>query len=891
MRPTGVLGTADAPAWLVGLAAEYLSIPPEELDPHTPLSRYGLDSLAAAELTTALSAALGRELRDTLLFECPDLASLHAALMSPEPDRLAPAGDPMDTMLADAELPLEVRPEGGAPREPIRTVLLTGATGFLGTHLLRALLGDPALHVRCLVRADGRHPPQARLRDTLARHHLWEASFAGRIDIVPGDLACPRLGLSSKAFGALASTVDAIYHCGAVVNWAAPYLALRPVNVVGTRELLRLACLDYAKPFHFVSSVAVCHAFPGPRDVSETQDMLPHLGGLHLGYAQSKCVAESLVRQAGARGLPVTIYRPGLIGGDTNSGHSNPDDLVSRLTRACIEMGTAPDLDVELDCCPVDFVAEAVARLSRQSAGGPRVFHLVHPRARHWREYVLWLNFLGYQVRLDPYRVWLRRLARTAADPRHPLHGLRPFFFMRPAAQNGLTLPELYERAHRGRIRHATTDRAIEAVGLRCPSLDAALLNRYFAAYIAGGVLRPPGRPRRPGCPTGLQLGPELFTRLLRQWTGDPALRVMAATPLAAASGQSIVTELTAWRDGDAAGLFPFRLAVDSSALPTGSIEVMVKVKAEDETVLEIGCTLARLTDPALGRLYARFQDRLGITGRLPREVAVYGQHDPRVRRHVPALYGAAEDTAGRARLLLLERLCDVVLMDSANDPLGWPREAIDAALRGLGNLHAVWYGRVPMLCQQPWLGPVLRARDMVDLLPLWERLASHAAPAFREWAGPEVPQLQQELIGEIDRWWPEVERLPATLIHNDFNPRNVALRSDPEGLRLCAYDWELATLGPPQRDLAEFLCFVLPPDIPRYAVAHHVEVHRRALEAAANCSIPAGPWNVGVRLALRDLLVNRFAFYALIHRFRPQAFLPRVVRTWLALYRQGGDA
>src|SRR5439155_5808929 len=125
-------------------------------------------------------------------------------------------------------------------------------------------------------------------------------------------------------------------------------------------------------------------------------------------------------------------------------------------------------------------------------------------------------------------------------------------------------------------------------------------------------------------------------------------------------------------------------------------------------------------------------------------------------------------------------------------------------------------------------------------------------------------------------------------LIHNDFNPRNVALRHDPaapEGLRLCAYDWELATLGAPQHDLAEFLCFVLTPDATREQVEHHLELHRRMLAQAAGTVIDAGSWRLGFRASLADLLVNRLALYALVHRVRKQRFLERVVRTWYRLH------
>jgi hydroxymethylglutaryl-CoA reductase (NADPH) len=135
-----------------------------------------------------------------------------------------------------------------------------------------------------------------------------------------------------------------------------------------------------------------------------------------------------------------------------------------------------------------------------------------------------------------------------------------------------------------------------------------------------------------------------------------------------------------------------------------------------------------------------------------------------------------------------------------------------------------------------------------------------------------------------VDRWWRPLEALPRTLIHHDFNPRNIALRPAGNGLRLCAYDWELAAEGIPQRDLAELLVFTLDPDTPAAEIERSVDLHRRELERASGHLIDPVGWRVGLAAALGDLLVNRLSLYAVIHRFQRLAFLPRVVRTWTRL-------
>ena len=106
----------------------------------------------------------------------------------------------------------------------------------------------------------------------------------------------------------------------------------------------------------------------------------------------------------------------------------------------------------------------------------------------------------------------------------------------------------------------------------------------------------------------------------------------------------------------------------------------------------------------------------------------------------------------------------------------------------------------------------------------------------------------------------------------------------------LCLYDWELATLGLPQHDLAELLCFVLGPRPAKWDVFRYIERHRAVLECATGRPIDSAEWLLGFRLSLYDLMVNRLPAYAMIHRFQRQHFLERVIRTWKAIFDVLGE-
>ncbi len=136
-------------------------------------------------------------------------------------------------------------------------ILLTGATGFVGAYLLDELLEKTTADIYCLVRCSDTDAGKQRLKSHLQFYHLWQDKFCDRIIPLVGDLSQPFLGMSEAAFQQLASQIDIIYHNGAKVNSVSPYSQLKPPNVLGTQEVLRLASITKTKPVHFVSSVAV----------------------------------------------------------------------------------------------------------------------------------------------------------------------------------------------------------------------------------------------------------------------------------------------------------------------------------------------------------------------------------------------------------------------------------------------------------------------------------------------------------------------------------------------------------------------------------------------------------------------------------------------------------
>jgi len=438
-----------------------------------------------------------------------------------------------------------------------------------------------------------------------------------------------------------------------------------------------------------------------------------------------------------------------------------------------------------------------------------------------------------------------------------------------------------------GCVGAGKASRLAEIVAGFCLALDLSTLSAIAGGQFASAHERL-GRNRPIDWFTRRDLVPAFFQAGVRTVLGDPDVDVQRVDVQDMKdTGSSIITELTASKIEKLIGLIPVQLTLGPPAPSRPrALDVMVKLKPIDDEVILMTHRLAAMCGGHLARSHARFKDRIGFRGCHIRELGVYEQTDPRFRARVPTVYRTLRDDRREAYIIVMERLSGVELMDSANAPEAWTDEYLSSAIRDLAEIHAIWHGREAELRAQPWLGHVQTAADMVEMQELWYDLAVHAAKEFPDWFTEAELAQRRSLIESLPEWWPRLEQSPRTLIHNDCNPRNVAFRRTAEGPRLVAYDWELATLGVPQHDLAELLCYVLTPQTPIDVVDKWVTLHRESLERATGTAIPAAAWREGFRLSLYDLAVNRFAFTIAAHTFRHFPFMERLNATLRTLIR-----
>jgi amino acid adenylation domain-containing protein/thioester reductase-like protein len=449
------------------------------IDQVRPLIRVLLDNATLQDFTTAVQAA-------------------RAGTLSGD------TGRPAD-FVAEAKLDVPIRQRVTDPpqwRSPDR-VLLTGATGFLGVYLLRELLSRTDAVVHCLVRADDPGHARQRIQDN-ARHYLgndlagWYA--AGRIVAVPGDLAQPLLGLPADDFDELARTVDVIHHPGGHVNFVYPYNHLRGANVDSVREIIRLAGRYRNIPVHYTSTMAVIAGF-GTAGVRHVTERTPpaHPDHLTVGYVESKWVAEAMLSNAAAAGLPVAIYRAADIAGDQATGAWNTATEMCAMKRFIVDTGSSPVAELPLDYTPVDSFAAAVVHIAGRSLPTGEVYHLTNPGKVNVARLAERLRARGYAIEDVAWDDWVDRLLHLAVEqPGHPMTPFAPLFIDR-CATGRMSVAEMYLETTFPAFTRDNVDNALQDSGITIPAVDSTMLDRYLDYLTSTGFLPTPDRAGRRG--------------------------------------------------------------------------------------------------------------------------------------------------------------------------------------------------------------------------------------------------------------------------------------------------------------------------------------------------------------------------------------------------------
>ncbi len=347
------------------------------------------------------------------------------------------------------------------------TYFVTGATGFIGRHLLeRLLLRKGTIH--CLVRKDSMAKFEA-LRERLG-------ADKDRLVAVAGDLAKPRLGVTPATLKSLAGKTTHFFHLAALYDLSASEASQVKANIDGTRNALQLAEALKVGCFHHTSSIAAAGLYPGVF----REDMFEEAEGLDNPYFRTKHESEGIVRKECKR--PFRIYRPGIVIGNSQTGEMDKIDgpyYFFRLIKRTREIlpPWMPTIGLEggrLNLVPVDWVAAAMDHIAHVPKLDSQCFHLTDPAPRRIGEVLNIFAHAGHAPKMS-MRIDARMFAFIPGAVRQALSSLPPVRRMLNSFLQDFGIPAEVMRFinYPTRFDSRETERALRGSKIKLPKLPA----------------------------------------------------------------------------------------------------------------------------------------------------------------------------------------------------------------------------------------------------------------------------------------------------------------------------------------------------------------------------------------------------------------------------------
>jgi len=457
-QPQNALETQLQQLW-----AELLELPAEDIATDESFFNLGGHSILLSQLLLSIRQSFGRSLSINRFIEAPTLITLAKLLDGPEqsdPSTLSPQA------FIDAEAELNLDPLPISQCGDVHKVIVTGANSFLGVHIVEALLAWGATEVACLVRESGGQSAAQRFAQALRENRLEHLDLS-RVSVYAADITQPQLGLPDDTYQRIDSTFGALVHNAAHVNHVLDYESLAPDNVEPIFECLRLCEGRSKKIFNFVSTLSASSTLDANGQVLEQPAATTPPIYIKNGYNLSKWVGERILQRARDLGVRVNLFRPGNISFNSQTGVCQPHkNRLMLMLKGSIQLGQVPDLSLNFDLMPVDFLARFIAFHASRYQPNQAVFNLHNPEPLSWDAYVASFRDSGREFSLVSVADWQQQLARVDAD--NALFGVLGFYL------NGFE----EDIGDISLIRHDNARSGVRQMGAHYPEKSPALLRR-----------------------------------------------------------------------------------------------------------------------------------------------------------------------------------------------------------------------------------------------------------------------------------------------------------------------------------------------------------------------------------------------------------------------------
>lgn len=443
---------------------------------NTNLLSLGMNSIEVVKLSNMIRNKFNIEVPVKFIFANPTVAKIGEYIeMSLSGEEVALTED-KTYLYNEAVLPEDIvikkYEEGGLA---FKNIFLTGATGFLGAYIIRELIKAGAERIYCHVRCNNEKEGFERIKGNMEYYKLWNDEYSEFIFPVPGQLEQDLLGIERNQYDFLCENIDVIYHNGAVLNFIYPYETLKNINVKGTISTLEMACTGKMKYYNYISSYSV---YMNPSHFGKTvleDDELKDCKGYPLAYTESKWVCEKIIREARAKGLKASIYRPGDITGSVETGIWKYSDMVSRIVKSILKYKTYPQWDKKMYMTTVDYIAEAVVNISKEEKNYNKAYNIINNNYLSIERLADFIKECGYNLKEISYDEFKNHLAQS--DMNHPLKPLESLFEndSESFGEKGESISIIYDTSN--------VQKALEGSGILCPEINADIIKKYIENF------------------------------------------------------------------------------------------------------------------------------------------------------------------------------------------------------------------------------------------------------------------------------------------------------------------------------------------------------------------------------------------------------------------------
>ncbi|MEB5477843.1 AMP-binding protein [Acinetobacter pollinis] len=363
-------------------------------DIHSNIFSMGLDSLHSVSFKMKILKYFSVDLSMDEIYSYPTISSLASLIHLKFKNEETYVTSSFES---DLDLPHIDIPE--ISTKVIKNVLLTGATGYLGSRILRELLNNNKIIIYCLIRAADYSHAKERLLSQLKDINI------DNVRIINGSLGIQNFGMNYSEYIKLSEKIDSVIHCAAIVNFALPYSIMRE-NVIATKQIIEFCSFSKLKFFNFISTYSVLN--PELQNILEVPVSDDHKF-LNFGYARSKWVCEQLLLKAIAKGIPCKIYRPSRIISEKDHDNLNLKDFYSIVIAGSIISGYAPSQVGADNFVNVSTVARIISEESVDNQYTKTIFNLCSSQWVSWDHIISLIEKVSQKSFLRlPYLDWVK---------------------------------------------------------------------------------------------------------------------------------------------------------------------------------------------------------------------------------------------------------------------------------------------------------------------------------------------------------------------------------------------------------------------------------------------------------------------------------------------------